>query len=295
MQRVRLTFLAMLAIVPLIVALPADAVTVRAVQGPTGVEAWLAEEHALPMIAFDISLPAGSAYDPADKPGLASATANLLDEGAGDLGADAFKEALESKAIRFTARAERDYIVVSLITLKDNADEAVRLAALAIGHPRFDPPALERVRAELTARLKQEEQNPTRVAVKSWFASWFGQHPYAHPPQGTASGIAAITPTDLKNFAAAHFVRGGIKLAVAGDIPETQLKRYLQQLFLALPANPAAPAARVSEAGKPATRTLLRNEAAPVAVFGMTGPMRSDPDYIPAYVANQIIGRGTFS
>ena len=61
---------ACLAILPLIAALPAHAVTVRAVQGPTGVEAWLAEEHALPMIAFDISLPAGSAYDPADKPDL---------------------------------------------------------------------------------------------------------------------------------------------------------------------------------------------------------------------------------
>src|SRR2546423_10322772 len=151
--------LAALGFVTLVAPVAAHAITVRPVQGPTGVEAWLAEEHALPMIAFDISFPAGSAYDPVDKPGLAFMTASLLDEGAGDLGADAFKEALESKAIRFTARAERDYIVVSLITLKDNADEAVRLAALAIGHPRFEAPALERVRAELTAKLKQEEQN----------------------------------------------------------------------------------------------------------------------------------------
>src|SRR5437868_9387225 len=192
--------LALTASVPLLLTGPANAITVRAVQGPTGVETWLAEEHALPMVAFEISLPAGSAYDPAEKPGLVNVTASLLDEGAGDLGADAFKEALESKAIRFTARADRDYIVVSLTTLKDNADEAVRLAALAIGHPRFDAPALERVRAELVARLKQEEQNPTRVAVKSWLASWFGPHPYGHPPQGTATGLAAITPADLKSF-----------------------------------------------------------------------------------------------
>jgi zinc protease len=222
-------------------------------------------------------------------------TASLLDEGAGDLGADAFKEALESKAIRFTARADRDYIVVSLATLKDNADEAVRLAALALGHPRFDAPALERVRAELAARLKQEEQNPTRVAVKSWFASWFGQHPYGHPPQGTATGLAAITPADLKSFAESHFVRGGIKLAAAGDITEAALKRYLQQLFLALPANAVAPPPRVTESGKAGTRTMLRSEAAPVAVFGMAAPMRSDADFIPVYVANQIIGGGTFN
>lgn len=287
--------LAGFAVVTLIAPVAAHAITVRPVQGPTGVEAWLAEEHALPMIAFDISFPAGSAYDPAEKPGLASMTASLLDEGAGDLGADTFKEALESKAIRFTARADRDYIVVSLSTLKENADEAVRLLELAIAHPRFDAPALERVRAELIARLKQQEQNPTRVAVKSWFASYFGQQPYAHAPDGTAAGLSAIAPADLKSFAGAHFVRGGVKLAVAGDITESALKRYLQQVFLALPANPVAAPARVAETGKPGTRLLPRNEAAPVAVFGMAGPMRSDPDFIPAYVANQIIGGGTFS
>jgi zinc protease len=281
--------------VPLLAPAAASAITVRAVQGPTGVETWLAEEHALPMIAFEISLPAGSAYDPAEKQGLADMAASLLDEGAGDLGADAFKEAIESKAIRFAARADRDYIVVSLTTLKENADEAVRLASLAIDHPRFDAPALERVRAELLARLKQEDQNPARVAVKSWFAAWFGQHPYGHPSQGTATGLAAITPADLKSFAEAHFTRGAIKVAAAGDITEPALKRYLQQLFLALPASPVPPPVRVNETAKAGTRTLLRNEAAPVAVFGMSAPMRSEPDFIPAYVANQIIGGGTFN
>ena len=85
-------------------------------------------------------------------------------------------------------------------------------------------------------------------------------------------GLKTITPADLKSFAAIHFVRGGIKLAVAGDVTEPALKRYLQQLFLALPASAVALAPRLTEAGKPGTRTLLRNEAAPVAVFGMAAP-----------------------
>jgi len=31
-------------------------------------------------------------------------------------------------------------------------------------------------------------------------------------------------------------VRGGVKIAVSGDINEVQLKKYLQQLFTSLPA-----------------------------------------------------------
>jgi zinc protease len=279
----------------LLFAVPANAATVRIVAGPTGVEAWLAEEHALPMIAVEISLPAGSAYDPAGKQGLSDMAASLLDEGAGDLRTDAFKEALEARAIKLSARADRDYLIVTVNSLSANADEALRLTALALAHPRFDTAAVERVRAALIATLKQQDQNPARTAVKDWFGAFFGAQPYGHPPQGTASGLAAIAPADLQDFVTNHFVRGGIKLAVAGDINEAQLKRYLQELFLALPAKTVATPARPAETAKPGTQTIQRNEAAPVAVFGMTGPMRNDPDYIPVFVANQILGGGTFS
>jgi zinc protease len=273
----------------------ARAITVRTVAGPSGVETWLSEEHALPMIAANISFPAGSAYDPTDKPGLANMTASLIDEGAGDLASDAFKQALESRGIRFAAQADRDYIEVTLTTLKENADEAFRLAALAFGHARFDPEAVERVRAEILASLKQEDEDPSRAAVKNWYGTYFGTHPYGRPPQGTPAGIAPIKPEDIKAFAADHFVRGGIKVAVSGDINEVQLKKYLQQLFTSLPAKIVPAAAKPSSLGTPGTRTVVRNEAAPVAIFGFAGPMRADPDFIPAFVTNYIFGGGSFS
>ena len=58
-----MTFLAGIMLALLLPA-AAQAITVRNVAGPTGVETWLSEEHALPMIAANISFPAGSAYDP---------------------------------------------------------------------------------------------------------------------------------------------------------------------------------------------------------------------------------------
>jgi len=273
----------------------AEAMTVKTVAGPTGVETWLSEEHALPMIAVNISFPAGSAYGPSDKLGLANMTASLIDEGAGDLASDAFKQALESRGIRFSAQADRDYIVVTLTTLKENADEAFRLAALAFAHPRFDPEAVERIRAAILASLKQEDEDPRRAGSKAWYGTYFGAHPYGRPQEGTPAGIAAVRPEDIKAFAADHFVRGGIKIAVAGDITEVQLKKYLQQLFTPLPAKAVAAAAKPTALFNPGTRTVVRNEAAPVAIFGFMGPMRADPDFIPTFVTNYIFGGGGFS
>jgi zinc protease len=279
----------------LLAPVAANAITVKTVPGPTGVETWLSEEHALPMIAVSVSLPAGSVYDPSDKPGLAQLTASLLDEGAGDMPAEAFKQALESRAIRLGASAERDYIVVSLTTLKENADEAFRLLSLALAHPRFDTEAVERMRVALLADLKQDEQNPNAIATKAWFATYFGTHPYGHATSGTAAGLNAIKADDIRAFAADHLVRDRVKVAVSGDITESQLRRYLQQVFLTLPAKPVPAVARPSDAGKPGGHTIVADQPAPVAAFGFAGPMRADPDFIPVYVTNYILGGGGFS
>lgn len=284
-----------IASIALFMPLRAEAITIKTVPSPAGVETWLSEEHSLPMIAVSISLPGGSAYDPKGKEGLASLAASLLDEGAGDLPSAAFKQATESKAIRISAQADRDHLVVSLTTLTENAPEAFRLLALALAKPRFDSEAVERIRASIIADIKQEEQRASRVAAKAWFDAYFGDHPYAHPESGTVSSLETISISDLKDFASRYLVRGNVKIAVAGDITEAGVRRYLQEVIAPLPARQVAPVARLSSPGKPDLAILPREEAAPVAMFGLPGPMRLDADFIPTFVANYIFGGGGFS
>jgi zinc protease len=279
----------------LLLPVSAGAITIKTVPSPAGVETWLSEEHSLPMIAVSISLPGGSVYDPKGKEGLASLTASLLDEGAGDLPSAAFKQATESRAIRISASADRDYLVVSLTTLTENAPEAFRLLALALSKPRFDAEAVERMRASIIADIKQEEQRASRVASNAWFGAYFGGHPYAHPGSGTEASVETLSISDIKEFAAGHLVRGNVKIAVAGDITEAELRRYLQESIAPLPARPVPAIARLLVPGKPGSEILPRDEAAPVAMFGFPGPMRLDPDFIPTFVANYIFGGGGFS
>ena len=182
-----------------------------------------------------------------------------------------------------------------MTTLKDNADEAFRLLGLVLTRPRFDSEAVERMRVAILASLKQEDEQPSTVASKSWFATYFGTHPYARSDSGTPSGVQAITIDDIKTFAANHIVRDRVKMSVAGDIDDAQLRRYLQQLFVSLPTKTVAVVPRPTDAGRPASNVIPRNEPAPVAMFGFAGPMRLDADFMPTFVANYILGGGGFS
>lgn len=279
----------------LLAAAPLRAAEIRNIDLGKKAEVWFAEDHTVPIIAFNISLPAGSAYDPAGKAGLASFAGAMLDEGAGGMDSKAFHEALANRAIAFSARAERDYLVISISTLRENAPEALRLLQQALTHPRFENEALQKVRAQIIQSLQQDQAEPQRVASRGFSRSFFGDHAYAHPVNGEIGSIAGITAADLRNFARSHWVKSGLKVAVAGDITAPALAKLLGDTFLPVSgANPPA-LPNVGRLGTPGVHVIALPVPQPTAVFGLPGVMRQDPDFIPGYVANYILGGGDFS
>lgn len=276
-------------------AVPARAADVKNIDLGKNAEVWFAEDHTVPIIAFNISMPAGAAYDPAGKAGLAAFTGAMIDEGAGNLDSKAFHEALADKAISFRARAERDYLVISISTLKENAPEAMRLLQLALTKPRFDPEPLARVRTQIIQSLEQEQAQPPSVASRAFVRAFFNGHPYAHPISGEIGSINAISAADLRAFAKSHWTKHGLKVAVAGDITAPALTKLLGQTFQ--PVSGAVPPAvpNIGRLGTPGVHIVPLDVPQPTAVFGLPGIMRHDPDFIPGYVANYILGGGGFS
>jgi zinc protease len=273
----------------------ASAFTAKQVAFAPGTDVWFDEDHTLPMIALVASFPAGSVYDPAGKSGLAAFAASLMDEGAGGMNSNAFHGALADRAIQLSITPQRDNVVVSLTTLTANAKEAFGLLALALAHPRFDADAIARVRAQMVQNLRQQEQDPGSVSDTAFDRAFFAGNPYGRAVGGDDSGLAAITQEDLRSFAHAHWVRGGLKISVAGDIDTRTLTDDLRATFGNLssiaPAAPQAPA----KVGATGVQIVAMDVPQPTATFGLPGILRSDPDFLPGYVANYILGGGGFS
>ncbi len=216
-------------------------------------QVWFAEDHTVPVVAFTISLPGGSAHDPAGKPGLAYIAAMMLDEGAGEMNSAAFQRALEARAIRLSARADRDYTVISVTALPEHAAEAMRLLQLALTRPRFDNDALTRVRASIIQSLEQDAAEPAQVASRAFMRGFFNGHPYGHAVNGDIASLKSITAADLRAFAKAHWVKNGIKIAASGDITQAAVTRLLGTTFAPLPGHGRAAGAQCGTAG-PARR-----------------------------------------
>ena len=260
-----------------------------------GTDVWFAEDHTLPMVALVAAFPAGSAFDPKGKDGLAEFTGSLLDEGAGRLDSKAFHDALSDKAIQLSVDTDRDWTVVSLVTLTANAKDAFKLLGTALAHPRFDADAITRVRAQMLQNLKQQDEDPSEVAARDFHQVFFGPHPYGHPTEGDGPGLTSVTRGDLQSFARNHWVRGGLKISVAGDVDTATLTALIKSTFgpLSGATPPALP--KPTRLGAPGIHVFPMPIPQPNAVFALPGLLRSDPDYLSAYVANYILGGGGFS
>ena len=275
---------------------PASATKIERVVSPGGIEAWLVREPAVPLIAMDFAMQGGANQDPAEKPGVGHLMAGLLDEGAGDLDARAFQERMDRSAVELGFRVQRDEFRGSLRILRDKMDEGFELLRLALNAPRFDADAIERNREQMLTALRRETTNPNDIGNRLWWRTAFPDHPYGRPLNGTLESVPLISRDDLKAYVGSVFARDKLKIGVVGDIDAATLGPLLDKVFGALPAkgkiSSVAPV-RIDAAG----RRIFVDLKVPQAVlnFGGNGIARKDPDFMPAFVLNHIMGGGSFS
>ena len=274
----------------------AQAVTVEKVVSPGGIEAWLVRDKSVPLVAIEFSFRGGAALDPEGRTGLADMTTSLLDEGAGDMGSQAFQGRLDDLSIGLSFAAGMDTIRGSLKALNQHRGEAVEMLRLALTEPRFDEDAVNRIRQQILASLARSSTDPDTIAGDVWWRAVFPDHPYGLPAEGTAGTVAAITVADMRGLIARRFARDQLIVGVVGDIDPAALGELLDRAFGALPAK--GEPANLAEASPRETGDVYvvrRDGPQSVVVFGHAGLKRNHPDFYVASVMNYILGGGGFA
>jgi len=280
----------------LAIAVPAGAMNIQQVTSPGGLSAWLVEDHTNPIIAMSVSVSGGAALDPPGKIGLGHLVADLLDEGAGDMDSQAYQGKLNDLAIGLSFEVGHDSMSIGLKTLTENRATAFEMLGLALTKPRFDPDAIERVRAQELSSLSEELASPRTIASRALAAMLFPDHPYGRPTNGDPDTMKAITRDDLVAWPVHHLGRDALTISVVGDVTADQLKPLLDSALASLPANAdpvVIPDIEAQAAGK--TQVIRQPFAQSVASFAEPGLKRNDPDWYVAFVMNDILGGGGFS
>ncbi len=274
----------------------ASAMTIEKIVSPSGIEAWLVREQAIPLVTLNYAFHGGSSQDAADKAGAAHIAADLLDEGAGDLDSKTYHQRLEDRAIELGFRVGRDYFHGSLRTLNEHREEAFDLLRLALTAPRFDAEAVERVRGQELSGLRRDTTNPNELASRSWWQTAFPDHPYGRESKGTLESMPRIAADDMRDYVRRAFARNGLTVSIVGDVDAKTAGALIDRAFAGLPAkNDLKAIANATPRGL--GRRIVINLDVPQAVvtFGGQGIARSDSDFMAGYIVNHILGGGGFS
>ena len=269
-------------------------IDIQQVTSPGGINAWVIEEPGIPFVALEIRFRSGASLDEPGKRGAVNLMAALLEEGAGDLDAQAFQTAREALAARFRFNASDDTISISAQFLTENQDEALTLLEQALINPRFDQAALDRVRAQVLAGIASDAVNPRRMANAAMNAAAFGDHPYGTALDGTIESVTALNRDDM---IAAHrntLTRDRLYVSVVGDVTADQVGPMLDALLGDLPQDgPPLPEDVTFDLPGGVTVIDFDNPQS-VALFGHQGMKRDDPDFFAAFIMNHVLGAGGF-
>lgn len=275
--------------------LAAAATEIQEVRTPAGITAWLVEDHTVPIIAVDFAFRGGSSQDPAGKEGLVNLLSRSLDEGAGDLDSQVFQARLEDLVMQLSFAEGRDAFYGSMRTLTPNTTDAFEMLRLAVTEPRFDEEAIDRMKTQTISGLRRDLKDPDEIAARRWSELAFPGHPYGRPSKGTEATVAALTPADLKTMHRKLFARDGLKIAVVGDIDAATLAPLLDSVFAALPTSTGLEPVPDVEARSGISEAVSFNVPQTSIRFGLPALKRNDPDFIPAFLMNHILGGGSFS
>ena len=271
------------------------AVEIQEVTSPGGIKAWLVEDYTVPLVSLKFAFKGGASQDPEGKSGLAKLMTGLFDEGAGELERAEFQDALDVSGAEMGFSASIDEITGSMTWLTEREDEAARLLKLAVTSPRFDPEPVERMKSQFLTSLIAQERDPNTLAARQWRETIYGDHPYARDSDGTNESMASLTAEDLRAFHESQFAKDNLVVAAVGSISAEDLGRRLDQIFGSLPET--AQLLDVPDVEPKLGESVHYDYPLPQTRLSLLYPgiEREDPRFFAAYLANQILGGGTFS
>ncbi len=271
---------------------------IQRLQLANGSPVLLLEKHEVPLVQVNLVVRAGSAVDPIDAPGLASLTADMMDEGAGGRGALELADQIDFLGADLSIDVGAHEITLALHSPRSRLDAALHLMADVALRPDFPAEELERKRRERLTTLVQWRDEARNIASVLFDQTLYGAaHPYGRPSIGNEASLRSFKVEDLKTFHGTYFRPNNAFFVVVGDVSMGEIKPILETLFGDWRRGV------IPESNWPAARQVERREiylvdkpgAAQTEIrIGRIGVPRLSDDYDALVVMNTILG-GSFA
>ncbi len=235
----------------------------------------------------------------ADEDLIQNLTVSLLDKGTQRLDRFAVAELLEDKGAQVEFSSDGLYVDISGRALKEDVPEVLGLVAEQLKTPLLDPSEFEKAKARVGASIQRSLENTGAQATGALTRSLY---PPAHPnytpaPEERLDRLVSLDLEDVRDYHQAHFGSNAFTLVVVGDVDEEAVVGAVKTYFEDWGPHDAAGRFTSSGLSSEPRRTVIPipdKQNVDVRLGHSVDFRRNDPDYVPAYLSNYILG-GNFS
>ena len=253
-----------------------------------------------PLVTFRIVFTTGSAADPADKPGLAYLTAQMIaDGGTKDLTYKQLGDALFPMASSVNAQVDKEMCTFAGATHVDNLDAYYKLLRGMLLTPGWREDDFRRVKDDAINAIKVglRGNNDEELGKEVLYETLYQGTPYGHLNTGIISSLEKITLDDVKAFYKNQYSQSQLIIGIAGGYSPAFLAA-MKKDFQVLPAT-AAPQPRISApAAVEKSRAVIVDKDTRSVAFSIGYPIdvtRARPDYAPLLLVSSYLGQHRMS
>jgi len=248
-----------------------------------GLRVIVTRQTAIPKVSITLTVLSGYSSDPADLTGLASLTADLIQEGTRTRSSRQIRREVFGMGGSLSAAASQDYTSISVRGLSEFAPQLLALAADVAINPTIPEDEVAILKQQHLQAVSQQKASPQFLANRTFRSALFGQHPYAR--------------TKLVAFHANHYRPNNAFLLIVGAIDPDTTFAAVEKAFGGWPrgevASPAF-AAPPALSGRHVYFVQRPNSIQSSIALGNIAIKRGDPRWYELTLANTIYG-GAFN
>ena len=263
---------------------------------PNGLRVIVTRQTAIPKVSITLTVLSGYSSDPADLTGLASLTADLIQEGTKTKSSRQIRRDVFGMGGSLSAAASQDYTSVSVRGLSEFASRLIDLTADVVMNPTIPEDEVAILKQQHLQTVSQQKASPQFLANRTFRTALFGQHPYARTSETEAS-LNAMDRAKLVAFHRDHYRPNNAFLLIVGAIDPDATIAAAEKAFggwargeVAKPAFAEPPAL----SGRQVFFVQRPNSVQSSIAMGNIAVKRSDPRWFELTLANTIYG-GAFN
>lgn len=252
------------------------------------------QTHGSPSVVVSGYLWAGALGEPPDRAGLAYFTAGMLTHGTETRSFGQINEALESVGAQLGIRGGTHNVSFGGKALAEDLDLLLDVLADCLQQPTFPLGEVQKLRGQILTDLERRAHDTRRMAHLTFDALLYPDHPYGRSVKGYEETVSGLQRQDLVDHYRAHYAPRGMVLAVVGAVPVAEAQEKVEAAlgpWRALEATPIRDIPPAVDLPEPRRQVVdVEGKTQADVVLGWPGLKRADPDFVPAYLANTVLG-----